>query len=85
MKKNILVPILVTTLAVSSVSVNLDREDGCNIVKAQEQLLTKTVDGMVIENGVLKRYEGNASEIVVPEGVVSIGEDAFKYKVFYRM
>lgn len=82
MKKNILVPILVTTLAVSSVSVNLDREDGCNIVKAQEQLLTKTVDGMVIENGVLKRYEGNASEIVVPEGVVSIGEDAFKYKDF---
>lgn len=84
MKKYILVPILVTTLAVSSVSVNLDKEDGCNIVKAQEQLLTKTIDGMVIENGVLKRYEGNASEIVVPEGVVSIGEHAFEYKDFIK-
>lgn len=84
MNKKIWVPILATTLAVTSVSVNLDGGFGSNIVKAQEQLLTKTVDGMVIENGVLKRYEGNASEIVVPEGVVSIGEYAFEYKDFVK-
>lgn len=84
MKKKVLVPILVTALVASSISTKWSGEDRCNVVKAQEQLLTKTVDGMIIENGVLKRYEGNASEIVVPEGVVSIGEYVFKNKDFIK-
>ena len=31
----------------------------------------------VIENGVLKKYTGNEKEVVIPEGVTSIGENAF--------
>lgn len=84
MKKKFLVPILVTTLVTSTVSSNWSWEDRSNIVKAQEQLLTKNVNGMIIENGVLKRYEGNASEVVVPEGVVSIEDYVFKNKDFIK-
>ena len=86
MNKRIIVPIMVTTLAVSSVSVNynINGVDLCNIVKAEEKLLTEKVDGMVIENGVLKRYEGNASDIIIPEGVITIGEHAFEYKDFIK-
>lgn len=51
-------------------------------VYAEESLMTQTIDGMVIENGVLKRYEGNAAEVIIPEGVISIGEYAFAYKDF---
>lgn len=84
MKKKVLVPILVTTLVASTISANWGGEDRSHIVKAQEQLLTKTVDGMIIENGVLKRYEGNASEIVIPEGVISIEDYVFKNKDFIK-
>jgi len=31
----------------------------------------------VIENGVLKKYKGNDAEVVIPEGVTSIGYGAF--------
>ena len=34
-------------------------------------------DGFEIENGVLTRYTGTASEVVIPDGVTSIGSDAF--------
>lgn len=79
--KKILVPVMVTALAISSISVNYNNGTNiCNIVKAEEKLLTETVDGMVIENGILKRYEGNAADIVIPEGVITIGEYAFEYK-----
>ena len=30
-----------------------------------------------IENGLLKKYSGYAEEVVVPEGVTSIGEAVF--------
>ena len=32
----------------------------------------------VIENGVLKEYKGSGGNVVVPEGVTSIGDEAFK-------
>lgn len=34
-------------------------------------------DGFEIEDGVLKRYTGTATEVVIPEGVTSIGYGAF--------
>ena len=76
MNKKIIVPVMVTALAVSSVPVNysINRAGSCNIVKAENK------DGMVIENGILKRYEGDAANIVIPEGVTAIGEYAFEYK-----
>lgn len=78
--KKIVVPVMVTSLAISSLYTGSLTNPVCSVVKAEEQLLTGNVNGMVIENGVLKRYEGNASEIIVPDGVVSIGEYAFEYK-----
>ena len=42
-----------------------------------EKLLNGTFDGMVIENGILTKYSGSATELVVPNGVTSIGYDAF--------
>ena len=32
-----------------------------------------------IENGVLKKYKGKDSCDVIPDGVTSIGDDAFKW------
>ena len=34
-------------------------------------------NGFVIEYGVLVEYTGDAEEVVIPEGVTSIGDDAF--------
>ena len=33
-----------------------------------------------IVNGVLKKYKGNATEVIIPDGVTEIGKDAFKDK-----
>lgn len=80
MKKRIWVPVMVASMAVSSIPpVNLAGNAGYSVVKAEE-LLTTTVDGMRIENGILTRYEGNSSDIVIPEGVVAIGNEAFRGK-----
>lgn len=35
------------------------------------------VNDFVIENGVLKRYKGRDEDVVIPEGVTKIGDDAF--------
>lgn len=32
-----------------------------------------------IESGVLKKYTGKGGDVVIPEGVTSIGENAFKW------
>ncbi len=32
----------------------------------------------IIENGVLKKYTGPDGDVVIPEGVVEIGKDAFR-------
>ena len=34
-------------------------------------------DGFEIEDGVLKKYTGTDAEVIIPEGVTSIGENAF--------
>ena len=36
------------------------------------------IAAFVIENGVLKKYSGNDTEVVIPDGVKSIGIAAFK-------
>ena len=33
----------------------------------------------VIENGVLKKYKGKDPVVTVPDGVTSIGDEAFEY------
>ena len=35
------------------------------------------INGFVIENGVLKKYQGQGGDVVIPEGVTSIGDWAF--------
>ncbi len=37
------------------------------------------INDFVIENGVLKEYKGQGGDVVIPEGVTSIGAWAFKY------
>ena len=32
----------------------------------------------IIKNGVLKKYTGPGGDVVIPEGVTSIGKDAFR-------
>ena len=80
MNKRIWAPVMVAAMVVSSIpSANFARNTDCSVVKAEE-LLTTTIDGMRIENGILTRYEGNATDIVIPEGVISIGDEAFRGK-----
>ena len=35
------------------------------------------VNDFIIENGVLKKYTGNDIEVVIPDGVICIGQQAF--------
>ena len=37
------------------------------------------INDFVIENGVLKEYKGQGGDVVIPEGVTSIGYRAFYY------
>ena len=39
---------------------------------------TNDSDGIEIENGVLTKYSGTSEEVVIPDGVTSIGDGAFK-------
>lgn len=34
----------------------------------------------VIENGVLKEYRGFGGDVVIPDGVTTIGDGAFSYR-----
>ena len=35
------------------------------------------INDFVIENGVLEKYTGPGGDVVIPEGVTSIGDSAF--------
>ena len=39
---------------------------------------SKDSDFVIIGNGVLTKYTGSGGDVVIPEGVTSIGEEAFK-------
>ena len=41
-------------------------------------------DEFVIEDGILKQYTGHGNEVVLPEGIVEIGEKCFKEKIFIQ-
>ncbi len=45
--------------------------------KAEAEAEALQLAGFEIENGVLKKYKGNAENVVIPEGVTSIGIGAF--------
>ena len=48
------------------------------VVYAESNLLTYKENGFDIENGVLRRYNGQESNLEIPEGVIEIGEYAFE-------
>ncbi|MBR6186284.1 MAG: leucine-rich repeat domain-containing protein [Clostridia bacterium] len=64
MKKNLLLAILVLAVCLLS---------GCGPTESKPEEFT-------IEDGVVTGYKGNASEIVIPDGVTAIGKEAFKGK-----
>ena len=37
--------------------------------------------GFVINDGVLENYNGNDKHVIIPEGVITIGEKAFDWKM----
>ena len=41
------------------------------------KLLNGTFDGMVIKNGILTKYNGSATKLVIPSGVSEIVDEAF--------
>ena len=43
-----------------------------------------SASNFVIENGVLKKYVGMDADVVIPEGVTEIGENAFAKRSFVR-
>ena len=51
------------------------------IIDIPEDLMNNKTD-FVIEDGVLIKYLGNDSEVVIPSGITSIGRDAFKKRDF---
>ena len=70
--KKILVCLLISCLifSYSNISVFAD-------TSTTGDLLTTNENNMIISNGVLKHYSGEDTEVVVPEGVVTIGTMAF--------
>ena len=74
--KKIAVSVLIAAIGVSAVPL----ETMPLQVQAKQELLSTTVDGMVIENGILRRYEGEQENLVVPDGVIAVGDYAFEYK-----
>jgi hypothetical protein len=43
----------------------------------EEDKSMSNINDFVIENGVLKKYQGQGGDVVIPEGVTSIGDSAF--------
>ena len=48
-------------------------------VTAEEEVKSAEADenGFVIENGVLTKYTGDGEDVTIPDGVTSIGDNAF--------
>lgn len=47
------------------------------IIHAENNLLNYKENGFDIENGVLRKYQGQESNVTIPEGVITIGDYAF--------
>lgn len=45
-----------------------------------EKVYAASDSDFVIENGVLTKYQGSGGDVVVPDGVTSIGDGAFQYR-----
>ena len=43
----------------------------------KEEIMMNDTKEFEIENGVLKRYTGPGGDVVIPDGVTSIGDQAF--------
>jgi hypothetical protein len=52
------------------------------IIKAAEQIPRE--EDFVIKDGVLMKYVGEGGDVVVPEGIETIGMHAFEWKVSIR-
>ncbi len=44
----------------------------------EEELASSDLDGFEIENNILVKYHGNDADVVIPDGVTEIGEEAFE-------
>ncbi len=47
----------------------------------KKRINKEKMDNFDIENGVLKKYNGEGGDVVIPDGVISIGENAFFFCV----
>ncbi len=52
-------------------------EEEPETAEEKEDVAVADENGFVIEDGVLKEYTGDATEVVIPDGVTEIGTDAF--------
>ena len=48
-----------------------------NTIKNRSERQGRIMNEFEITNGVLTRYTGNEKEVIIPEGVISIGKNAF--------
>ncbi len=55
----------------------------CNLLLSEKDVYTVRAEvdenGFDIQDGVLVKYSGDATEVVIPEGVTAIGDEAFAY------
>lgn len=67
----------VTMLVPSQAVYATEGQAGESEVEAYAESRAVDADGFEIEDGVLRRYWGTAEEVVIPDGVESIGDGAF--------
>lgn len=74
MKKTAITCVMATALTLTTVCTTGFETGGYEPVKAESVV---TQDGFETADGVLKKYNGNASEVVVPENVTELGDYVF--------
>ena len=58
--------------------------DNTESVKAKAQSISVQAEEFVVEDGVLTAYNGSSADVVIPDGVTKIGDNAFNGKTFIQ-